>query len=134
MSYLEELLPEFRKGAKIRIKDWDYNRYIYFCNGFVFSADDNIVFLPSEYINSSEWEFYKEPEPDWDYIIKNKCLCWFWDEHDEEMKLAGILAYYDYDNNQFKRRIGNKCAINWFDHCRPVRRDEVTFYEDRKDE
>ena len=28
MSYLEELLPEFRKGAKIRIEDWEPNIYI----------------------------------------------------------------------------------------------------------
>lgn len=77
MSYLEELLPEFRKGAKIRIKDWDNSRYIYFCNGIIFSADNIIVCFPCEYINSDKWELYQEPEPDWDYIIKNKCLSGF---------------------------------------------------------
>lgn len=29
MSYLEELLPEFRKGAKIRCKSWKAGEYIY---------------------------------------------------------------------------------------------------------
>ncbi len=28
MSYLEELLPEFRKGAKIRCSDWEPSIYI----------------------------------------------------------------------------------------------------------
>ena len=28
MSYLEELLPEFRKGAKIRCSDWEKDKYI----------------------------------------------------------------------------------------------------------
>ena len=136
MAYLEELLPEFRKGAKIRRKDWEDSAYL------VFNTKDELIINQKgslcEFIHgdivSNEWELYKEPEPDWDYIIKNKCLCWFWDEYNEEMKLAGILAYYDYDNNQFRRCIGDKCAISWFDHCRPVRRYEVTFYEDRKDE
>lgn len=32
MSYLEELLPEFRKGAKIRCKGWNSAEYIYFDN------------------------------------------------------------------------------------------------------
>lgn len=29
MSYLEELLPEFRKGAKIRKEDWSNGSYIF---------------------------------------------------------------------------------------------------------
>ena len=28
MAYLEELLPEFRKGAKIRCDYWDEGKYI----------------------------------------------------------------------------------------------------------
>lgn len=125
MSYLEELLPEFREGAKIRIKDWDSNRYIYFCNGCVFSADDNMVFLPSEYINSPFWELYKKLEPDYDYIIKNKCLCWF-SNSDNSANMFGYLQEHNH-----KHFIDIK--LNRWEHCRPVRRDEVTFYEDRKD-
>lgn len=128
-------MPDFRKGAKIRCSDWEKGEYIYLCkNGVAYDEKDNYFSSTYALLSSDSWEFYKEPEPDWDYIIKNKCLCWFWDDDDgEKMKIAGILAYYDYDNNQFKRRIGDKCAISWFDHCRPVRRDEVTFYEERKD-
>lgn len=29
MAYLEELLPEFRKGAKIRLNSWPEDKYIY---------------------------------------------------------------------------------------------------------
>lgn len=28
MAYLEELLPEFRKGAKIRLNSWPEDKYI----------------------------------------------------------------------------------------------------------
>ena len=28
MSYLEELLPEFRKGAKIRLSSWSKDKFI----------------------------------------------------------------------------------------------------------
>lgn len=135
MAYLEELLPEFRKGAKIRCDYWDEGKYIQLKeDGYIYDDKDDRMDFSSLTIFGKSWELYKEPEPDWDYIIKNKCLCWFWDEHNEEMKIAGILAYYDYDNNQFRRCIGDKCAISWFDNCRAVRRDEVTFYEDKKDE
>ena len=70
-------------------------------------------------------------EPDWDYIIKNKCLCWFWDD-DEDKEIKNISTLYA------KPRKSNKFFIdiagsNW-KNCRPVRRDEVTFYEDKKDE
>lgn len=132
--YLEELLPEFRKGAKIRCIGWSKGKYIYIPEpeaGEILDETGRTTTIPFRYVMENFWEFYKEPEPDWDYIIKNKCLCWFWDGHDEEMKKAGILAYYD--NNHFKRLIVGTCAVHWFEHCRPVRKDEVTFYEDRKD-
>lgn len=71
---------------------------------------------------------YQEPV-DWDYIIKNKCLCWFWDEV-EETKTLGLLDGRVANNKElFFRRNGG-----FNTQCRPVRRDEVTFYEDKKDE
>ena len=33
MAYLEELLPEFRKGAKIRSHMWSKKAYIHFKDG-----------------------------------------------------------------------------------------------------
>lgn len=43
MSYLEELLPKFRKGAKIRQKDWDeYGVYWQHCQPV---RRDEVTFL-----------------------------------------------------------------------------------------
>ena len=126
MAYLEELLPEFRKGAKIRRKSWII--------GLTCVCKNDDYTFDSYDIDASDWEIVPEEPIDWDYIIKNKCLCWFWDAGDEETKKVGILAYYDYDNNQFRRYGSDNYTATWFDHCRPVSKDEVTFYEDRKDE
>lgn len=85
MAYLEELLPEFRKGAKIRRKHWA-------SNAFIQNIDDDDIDIKDLY--RDDWELYQEPI-DWDYIIKNKCLCWFWCKDEEEKKVAGLLADYD---------------------------------------
>lgn len=133
MPYLEDLLPEFRKGAKIRRKDWDKGKYIV-CNGsFVYNDLDRIHSITNSDIVGDVWEFYKEPEPDWDYIIKNKCLCWFWDDNEKSKTLKFLTNIHmgaEYRFNGFWPVHGN-CT---YKHCRPVRRDEVTFYEERKDE
>ena len=129
MSYLEELLPEFRKGAKIRRRIWD-NKELFvkineagepvLNNGNKFEFCRNII--------CSDWEFYQEPI-DWDYIIDHKCLCWFWDDnvnHKRIYKLAGInkKAAYPFENT----------TGEVYRHCQPVRKDEVTFYEDKNNE
>ena len=134
MSYLEELLPEFRKGAKIRCDYWDEGKYIQLKeDGYVYDDKDDRMELSSLTIFGKSWELYKEPELDWDYIIKNKCLCWFWDEWfgaacigvlgeiHKECDLKFVLRDENGNNSQFR-------------NCRPVRRDEVIFYEDKKDE
>lgn len=84
MSYLEELLPEFRKGAKIRKKEWKKERYLYFECDDIWNEDDELISFCGEDITDDCWELYQEP-----------------------------------------------IDLNY---CRPVRRDEVTFYEDKKDE
>lgn len=130
MAYLEELLPEFRKGAKIRCSDWNDDEYICIKNNVV--VDENGVYhrdFYDEYLISDEWEFYQEPI-DWDYIIKNKCLCWFWDgEKDNNASMGCLGEVYSEKYNSFRSREGTR-----WNHCIPVRKDEVTFYEDRKDE
>lgn len=136
MSYLEELLPEFRKGAKIRQNDWDEDVFIRFYKDEIYWYDDgswkdgkiastkDLVSLFT--FHSDDWEFYQEPI-DWDYIIKNKCLCWFWDDVDSlEESSYGYLTYHN--KNILYCYNGKK----WYKNCRPVRRDEVTFYEDVK--
>lgn len=123
MSYLEELLPEFRKGAKIRLPLWDKGQYLRYD-----TKTKNIVNDKGEdtdimgcHLSSDQWEFYKG-SIDWDSIIKNKCLCWFWDNMSKIKYLRCIQSKEDYD---FRDELG----VCW-KYCRPVRRNEVTFYED----
>lgn len=118
MSYLEELLPEFRNGAKIRRKCWGDNDFVEksdFKKGLIFTNKE---------MEASDWEFYQEPI-NWDYIIKNKCLCWFWDDGKESVK---DLDFLESKGNRFLDVHG----FRW-DNCRPVRKDEVTFYDERDD-
>lgn len=122
MSYLEELLPEFRKGAKIRRKHWA-------SNAFIQNIDDDDIDIKDLY--RDDWELYQEPI-DWDYIIKNKCLCLFWNS-DNDNKEYGLLGKI-YDNLSKGDYRFYKKFEQHFRRCRPVRRDEVNFYEDKKDE
>lgn len=126
MSYLEELLPEFRNGAKIRISTWPKNQYIYLSDYDIFGEDNKLVTLSGNQIHSHRWELYQDPEPDWNYIIKNKCLCWFWDV--DRCKYIGYLQ--ELLDKKFCGLIGfNLVSMK---NCRPVRKDEVTFYEDKE--
>ena len=136
MSYLEELLPEFRKGAKIRRtgvpQPANAKGYIFYKEGKIYNkfgreCDHDLGF----WLSKNDWEIYQEPI-NWDYIIKNKCLCYFWDIV-EEFKIVGILCKINDDGeHKFVRNFED--AKIAYRHCRPVRRDEVTFYEDKKDE
>lgn len=133
MAYLEELLPEFRNGAKIRRRIWDDKELFVkineagepvLNNGNKFEFCRNII--------CSDWEFYQEPI-DCDYIIKNKCLCWFWDDDDTDGVMAILVSVYkDSTYRYYCRDLAGSGSSR--KHFRPVRRDEVTFYEDNKDE
>lgn len=129
MAYLEELLPEFRKGAKIRCSNWEKDKYIQKKGSLVATDNDILCDLSASDIFSNRWEFYREPI-DWDYIIKNKCLCWFWNGDDRN---KGVIDYLVTVSNESYELYENTSGCRW-SHCRPVRRDEVTFYEDKKDE
>lgn len=126
MSYLEELLPEFRNGAKIRLIGSRDNEYYYIKHNVIYNQNGTpIKDFSLSIILADVWEFYQEPI-DWDYIIKNRCLCWFWDDENYENFIARLEAFnMDDDNMRFKSKNG----AAWR-NCRPVRRDEVTFYED----
>lgn len=126
MSYLEELLPEFRKGAKIRRRCWKPEYFLFIRDGLIFDQEDCVYTSYATSILEDDWELYKDPEPDWQYIIDHKYLCWFW-RQDVNFKLISVLR--EITNNLFIDTLGN-C----WENCRPVRKDEVTFYEDRKDD
>lgn len=129
MSYLEELLPEFRNGAKIRLSTWSKGKFIIYRNGDIVTNGNYVYPLSMNETLSDQWEVCQEPI-DWQYIIDNKCLCWFWDQY-ENCKVKGTLAELDNDNEYpFRIDLYN----SHYRHCRPVRKDEVTFYEERKDE
>lgn len=132
MSYLEELLPEFRKGAKIRCVGWSKEKYIYIPEpetGELLDETGRTTTIPFRYVMENFWEFYQEPI-DFDYIIKNKCLCWFWDDAEDKPVICDVLI--EMVSGRFSGfRSGNGSC---WKHCRPVRRDEVTFYEEKKDE
>lgn len=137
MAYLGELFPEFRKGAKIRRSNWPEGHCVKLdtSKGFIVDNNNKIYTIYAEELLADNWELYKElePEPDWDYIIENKCLCWFWCEGEEEKKVAGLLADYDSWESQFGRYKGKNVAVTYFDHCSPVRRDEVNFYKEEEE-
>lgn len=132
MSYLEELLPEFRKGAKIRAKGWLKGFYLQIENGAIVDQNKQPYNLNLVDLKCAKWEIYQEPI-DWDHIIKNKCLCWFWDD-DTDIHFLGTLNKISDLEDQFgdfkyKWNINSK----YWKNCRPIRKDEVTFYEDNKE-
>lgn len=125
MSYLEELLPEFKKGAKIRRKDWRDGKYIKLSGVYAKDEYGDVYFIEPNEITADDWELYEEPI-DWQYIIDNKCLCWFWD--DDKCKYIGYLQQLL--DKKFCGLIGfNLVSMK---NCRPVRKDEATFYEDKE--
>lgn len=120
MAYLEELLPEFRKGAKIRSSMWSKKAYIHLKDGKILDESGLPYTIPAIAFHINDWELYQEPI-DWNHIIINKCLCWFWESEGSktinELQYAGENEFYD------------DCGRTWR-YCRPVRKDEVSFYED----
>lgn len=124
MSYLEELLPEFRKGVKIRQTNWDKEKYIFYTGSDVHDNNDKTVKIDGYQLATYEWEIYQEPI-DWQYIIDNKCPCLFWNSEDDA-KIDFLTDVNDNIHSFVSRHSG-------FINCRPVRRDEVTFYEEKED-
>lgn len=125
MSYLEELLPAFRNGAKIRSSMWSKKAYIHLKDGKILDESGLPYTIPAIAFHINDWELYQEPI-DWEYIIKNKCLCRFWNPGEEDCVRGVLLNYYKDDNFKFISYRPRGC----FKFCRPVRKDEVTFYED----
>lgn len=127
MSYLEELLPEFRKGARIRRRCWKPECFLFIRDGLIFDQEDCVYTSYATSILEDDWELYKDPEPDWNYIIDNKCLCWFWDGDDKSNRLIDYLVNV---SNESYILYKSTTGLRW-SHCRPVRKDEVTLYEDK---
>lgn len=135
MAYLEELLPEFRKGAKIRRADWGKRCYIRRVKGGIVTAKENPYNPTWQDLDSGLWEFYKNPEPDWQYIIDHKCPVWCWDYNESKKHIEILKSINKYETHKFSIVTPDNYVNDIsFVNCRPVRRDEVTFYEDKKDD
>lgn len=118
----EEVLPALRDGKKIKRKPWNSDQYICLENG------DN---LPIYYVLEDDWEIVEESALtyDWDYIIKHKCLCWFFADDHEPMGIWKLACIKDKSDFKF---VSNKGMV--WKYCRPVCKEEVKFYEDGKDD
>ena len=128
----EEALKAMREGKKVYRLSYPRNK-LSMRNKKIFVGGRLCIELPEVVITAEDWEIYQEPTTDWEYIIKNKCLCWFWDS--EDYKGLGILIKVN-ENNKLCRYDCRKSNGDFYQYtnCRPVRKDEVTFYEDKKDE
>ena len=122
MSYLEELLPEFRKGAKIRRKCW-------VCGIEGICKDENYSFHAHD-VDADDWDIVPNKPIDWDYIIKNKCLCWFGVIGREKQKVGTLRKIAEF-RGSYTYYIDEDTG---FSACRPVRKDEITFYENKNDD
>lgn len=128
MAYLEELLPEFRNGAKIRSSMWSKKAYIHLKDGKILDESGLPYTILAIAFRINDWELYQEPI-DWDYITKNKCLCWFWDNDDKYKSIEKLACINDKADYPFENIRGAM-----YRHCHPVLKDEVTFYEDKNNE
>lgn len=125
----EEVLPALRDGKEIRRASWENKDCVIIIDYLKNSYPHSLYLID---IFADDWEVFEEPEPDWEYIIKHKCLCWFWDSN-FNWAMCGTLGQIEkgveYEFTMFDEA-GNRSA---FKHCRPVRKEEVTFYEDRNE-
>ena len=131
MSYLEELLPEFRNGAKIRSSMWSKKAYIHLKDGKILDESGLPYTILAIAFRINDWELYQEPI-DWEYIIDHKCLCWFWDDDDTDGVMAILVSVYKDSPYRYYCRDLAGCGSSR-KHFRPIRKDEVTFYEDKRD-
>lgn len=90
MVYLEELLPEFKKGIKIRRKPWREGRYIKLKGLYARDEYGNCYFLEPDEIAADDWEFYQEPI-DWTTSSRTSAYAGF---GIMIMKVLETLEYY----------------------------------------
>ena len=127
--YLEEVLPEFRKGAKIRSVLWRRGQYLrYDAKTKDIIDEEGVTYdITGNLLSSNLWEFYKEPI-DWEYIIANSCPCWFWNNV-KNLRVKGTLIEVD-DTCDYSFR--SSLHGTYYKNCCPCRKDEINFYEDKK--
>lgn len=125
MASFDKILPKFKNGVKIRRGDWGRFTYIQNVNNEIVTSMGNKYIINMFDLMSNSWEIYKEPEYDWDSIIRNENLCQFWNDKKTE-SIFGFLTRI----NEAKKQFFNEEGI-CYKNCRPVHKTEITFYENK---
>lgn len=125
MASFDKILPKFKNGVKIRRGDWGRFTYIQNVNNEIVTSMGNKYIINIFDLTSNSWEIYKEPEYDWDSIIRNKNLCRFWNDKKDESILGFLIRI-----NEAKKQFFNEEYI-CYKNCRPVHKTEITFYENK---
>ena len=116
MAYLEELLPEFRKGAKIRLPLWEKGQYLRYDmkHKNIVNEKDEDTDIMGCHLSSDRWEFYQE-HIDWKYIIDNGCLCLFWDHEIEYGRYSHLIRVDEENTHPYK----DSCEDPWINIAAP---------------
>ena len=71
MAYLEELLPEFRKGAKIRRKDWTDGDYLVFNtkDELIIDQEDCYRYMNVHAVYVKKAPMFDKVQPTWGMIV-----------------------------------------------------------------
>ena len=127
----EDVLPALKEGKKVRRSLWPKDEYIFRVNNLVCN-EKNDYWCPADFDNilRDDWEIIKESEYDWDYIIENECPCWFWDIYEDGKVIGSLNNVHILEKCPYADNLN---GLHW-KHCRPVRPDEINFYEDKEDE
>lgn len=120
----EEVLPSLKEGKKIIRKAWKLVDYDFYKR----IKEKPTVFYKEDLL-ADDWELYQEPI-DWDYIIKNKCLCKFWNVNPMGFRYD-FLNVIDDSADEYKYHSQND--NNWWLRCKPVKKSEINFYEENKE-
>lgn len=133
MSFFEEILFEIRKGKKVRRKSWENNEFIQLKYGNILNQNNEKYFIDNNVL-ADDWEIFKEPLYDYEYIKSHGIPCWFWNcDYDSDIdyfynRCLGRLIIYDKDDYLW---FGRECSKGYesFRYCEPVKNHELKFYE-----
>lgn len=135
MAYFEEFFSQIRNGAKIRKASWSKDCYVWLDEKGQFKCkvdtSTDFFFLLESVFKDDDWELFKEPEFDWDCLIKNNCLCWFWNDNECYKVMGQIGDFNEECSYPYEMQLGER-GYSVYKHCVPVRKKEVTFYEEIK--
>ena len=130
MKLTDKEIIEALKAGK-QIKD---------ARGFLYKLDKSSVVSDAETgnmlvvdVRALEMDFeIAEPEIDWAKIVREKYLCKFWD-NDEEPDVNCRYGYLENYSFFSKSVFVDNYHKTYWNHCRPLRADEVKLVTDEKE-